>query len=162
MSDSGTILYFAYGSNMYGPRMKKRVPSARFYDIGRLPGYCLAFRKYSQDGSAKCDLDPYEPETAWGVIYCLDADERHLLDAAEGEGYRAVDVTVAAREGFIDVLTYRAKSDWLIDGIPYDWYRDLVVAGAREHDLPEVYTAAIAAMDAAEDPDRERAKKKRP
>ena len=162
MSESDTILYFAYGSNMYGPRMKKRVPSAHFYDVARLPGYYLAFRKLSRDGSAKCDLEPFEPQTVWGVIYCLDADERQYLDQAEGEGYRAVDVTVAAREGFIDVLTYRAKPDWLIDGLPYDWYRDLVVAGAREHDLPEPYTAGIGAMDAATDPDSERAKRKRP
>jgi cation transport regulator ChaC len=159
MSDD-TLLYFAYGSNMYGPRMKSRVPSARFYDIGRLPGYCLAFCKQGRDGSAKADLDPFEPETVWGVIYCIDADERHLLDAAEGEGYKAIEVTVAAREDFVDVLTYRAKSDWIIDGLPYSWYRDMVVAGAKEHELPEVYVAAIAEMDATEDPDPERAAQK--
>ena len=162
MTAAGTLLYFAYGSNMYEPRMTSRVPSAHYYDIARLPGYCLAFRKQGADGSTKCDLDPFEPETVWGVVYCLDAGERPLLDSAEGEGYEPIEVTVAGAEGFLDVFTYRALPDWRRDGLPYDWYRDLVAAGARQHGLPEVYAAAVAAMDAREDPDTERATTNRP
>lgn len=162
MSAPRTLLYFAYGSNMYEPRLRARVPSAHYYDIARLPGYCLAFAKQGADGSAKCDLDPFEPETVWGVVYCLDEDERPLLDAAEGEGYRIESVTVASAEGFLDAFTYRALSEWRCDGLPYTWYRDLVAAGARQHAIPEPYVAAIAAMDARDDPDPERAAANRP
>lgn len=162
MNEAPTLLYFAYGSNMHEARMRARVPSAHYYDIARLPGYCLAFRKQGADGSAKCDLDPFDPETVWGVVYCLDADERPLLDAAEGEGYERMEVTVAAAEGFLEAFTYRAQRDWHCDGLPYSWYRDLLVAGGREHGLPEVYTAALAAMDAQDDPDAERAAANRP
>lgn len=162
MSETATGLYFAYGSNMYSPRLSSRVPSARFLDIARLPGYCLAFRKRGRDGSGKCDLEPFDMETVWGVLYRIDMDELGALDEAEGEGYRRESVVVTTSEAFVDALTYRARPDWLTDELPFDWYRDLVVAGAREHGLPEIYTAAIAAMDARADTDGERAAANRP
>ena len=158
MSDSGVQLYFAYGSNMYEPRLQSRVPSARYYDVARLPGYCLVFAKRGADGSAKCDLEPFEPETAWGVVYCIDAGERPLLDEAEGEGYQPMEVRVATGEQFLDAFTYRARPAWRSEALlPYAWYRDTVAAGAREHGLPEVYIAAIEAMDSQPDPDEQQA-----
>ena len=162
MSATDTGLYFAYGSNMYSPRLQSRVSSARFVDIARLPGYCLAFRKRGHDGSGKCDLEPFEMETVWGVLFRVDTAELDALDAAEGEGYRRKPVVVTTSEDFVDAFTYRARADWLTHELPFDWYRDLVVAGAQEHGLPEVYTAAIAAMDACADEDGERAAANRP
>jgi cation transport regulator ChaC len=157
-SDSETLWYFAYGSNMYSPRLKARVPSAGWYDVARLPGYCLAFAKKGGDGSAKCDIDPYEPATVWGVVYCIDADELPALDAAEGEGYERIEVKVSTTsEDFLDAVTYQARPDWRCEGLPYTWYRDLVVAGAREHGLPEPYTAGIREKDTQDDPDPQRA-----
>jgi gamma-glutamylcyclotransferase len=40
---------------------------------------------------------------------------------------------------------------------PYDWYKALVIAGAREHGLPADYIAALAAAPAKPDPDKIRA-----
>ncbi len=39
---------------------------------------------------------------------------------------------------------------------PYTWYRELVVAGAREHGLPHEYVQSLQVAAAVEDPDRER------
>lgn len=157
----GTLLYFAYGSNMYPPRLQSRVPSAGVISTARLPGYELAFRKRGNDGSTKCDIEPVEPETVWGVIYRIDTGERPLLDEVEGEGYRIVPVTVSTGDRFIDAFTYRAHNDWICWGRPYDWYRDMVAAGARYHDLPPMYCEAISLIDADPDPDAERAARAR-
>jgi len=45
---------------------------------------------------------------------------------------------------------------------PYGWYRDLVIEGAREHELPQDYIAGrIDAVEAIEDPDLARDAKER-
>jgi hypothetical protein len=50
------------------------------------------------------------------------------------------------------VLTYYATS---IDphAKPYDWYRDLVVAGAREHALPNSYIEKLQSIEVISDTD---------
>ena len=153
------MYYFAYGSNMLSRRMRERVPSARIATVARLPGYRFDFRKRGADGSMKCDLVPDEIETAWGVVYQIAPAERDKLDAIEGEGYRVVEETAMRSDGsaLLSVFTYQAREDWIAWGRPFDWYRDLVVAGAREHDLPAPYVEALASMEADADPDPERA-----
>jgi len=155
-------LYFAYGSNMYTPRMQARVPSARAVGAGRVPGYRVAFRKLGGDGSSKCDLEVAPEDTAWGVLYRLPASEQPALDAAEGDGYFIDQVTVATADAFIEAFTYRARREWLGEMAPYSWYRNLVVAGARLHELPVAYATALADMPAVEDPDQERDAANRP
>lgn len=162
MDGHETLLYFAYGSNMYSPRLRARAPSAGFVDVARLSGCYLSFRKRGRDGSAKCDLEPLGSETAWGVVYRIDAGEVEALDAAEGEGYRREPVVVATPTRFLHAFTYRARPGWYTESVPFDWYRDLVAAGAREHGLPEPYAAAIASWPAEPDPDPERAERNRP
>lgn len=157
-----TRLYFAYGSNMYSPRLRGRVPSAEFVDIARLPGCMVVFHKHGRDDSAKCDLEPLESATTWGVVYRLDSDQLYLLDTAEGEGYRRQSLTVATRDDFLEVFTYRAQPDWLTDERPYDWYLELVLAGAREHELPAMYIAGLEETETRPDEDRERAERNRP
>lgn len=156
-------LYFAYGSNLYPPRMRARVPSADVVAAGRVPGFRLAFRKSGRDGSAKCDLEAAPEATVWGALYRFAAADQPALDAAEGPGYYIDRVTVTTPEGLVEAFTYRARRDWIdATAVPYDWYRDLVVAGARAHDFPEMYVAAVAGIDAVPDPDPERAAANRP
>lgn len=156
-------LYFAYGSNLHPARMRARVPSARVVAVGRVPGFRLAFRKSGRDGSAKCDLEPAPEATVWGALYRFAAAEQPALDAAEGPGYYIARVTVATAEGVVEAFTYRARRDWIDEAaVPYDWYRDLVLAGARAHDLPQMYVAAIAGIDAIADADTNRAANNRP
>lgn len=157
-----TQLYFAYGSNMYSPRLRKRVPSARFVDIAHLPAWMVSFRKRGRDGSAKCDIEPLDAGTVWGVVYRIDCEERELLDRVEGEGYRRESVVVATADGLLDAFTYRAKSDWLTDELPFDWYLELVLAGALEHGIPENYAAGLAQTETRPDEDAERAAGNRP
>lgn len=160
--------YFAYGSNMSTQRLRGRTPSARPIGIATLPGHSLRFHKVSKDGSGKCDAASSLDEGAAviGVLFAFNPAERGALDRAEGagKGYEARAVTVINADGRRrKVLTYIAAPEAINGSLkPYDWYKEHVVAGAREHGLPEDYvTRYIEAVDAIKDPDGDRARKQR-
>jgi hypothetical protein len=47
---------------------------------------------------------------------------------------------------------------WVLPGlVPFSWYRELVVAGARYHDLPDRYVRRIRSTPCEPDPDPVRA-----
>ena len=157
-----TIKYFAYGSNMHPLRMQLRVPSCRFVGLAQLQGYRLAFHKRSRDGSGKCNVHVSDnaDDRVQGVVYEMDADEKVLLDRAEGlgQGYDATTLTV--RSGKIEhrVFLYVADGSYIDDSLrPYTWYKALVVAGAHHHRLPPSYVKHIESVATVEDLDTDRA-----
>lgn len=159
MRESPTFLYFAYGSNMLTQRLRERTPSARVVSAAALHGHALRWHKVSRDGSAKCDAVPAAPDSVvHGVVFEIDRAEKPALDLAEGigMGYREKIVEVATERGPLQAWTYQAtNTDHL--ALPYTWYRSLVVAGAKEHGLPQDYVAALEATRTKVDPDEERA-----
>ena len=157
--------YLAYGSNMLSSRLLKRVSSARDPRVARVPGHVVRYRKLSVDGSAKCDLVlAGEPGTAYGVVFDIDSGQRATLDGFEdvGGGYHAAPITVLVGGRRLDAFTYLADASHVVRGVsPYDWYRDLVVAGALEHGLPGAYIREQLAVQAVADEDAERARRER-
>ena len=153
-----TFLYFAYGSNMLGQRMRARTPSARRVALATLPDFELRWHKVSRDGSGKCDIVTQPGGTVHGVLYEIAAGERPALDLAQGlgTGYREVQLEVQTASGARQALSYQATN---IDSFtkPYSWYKALVVAGAREQQLDAAYIAALEAAPSWEDPDSQRA-----
>jgi AIG2-like family len=153
--------YFAYGSNMCTARLRSRVPSATPIGVGYVQGYHLRWHKKSRDGSGKCDIElTGKPEDlAYGVIFEIEKVEKRKLDGVEGlgNGYEQKNVDVKSASGTISATTYYATS---IDPTlpPFDWYKSLVVAGAREHRLPVAYRKSLEAVKAVKDPDSRRAK----
>jgi len=137
-----SALYFAYGSNMHTPRMRARAPSAESVEIGRLRGWRLACNKHGRDGSGKANLVPDPGREVWGVVYRLSPAELVQLDEVE-QGYRRVafpvltpgDRTLDAEAYVSDLITS--------DPVPFNWYRELMVAGARHHRLPETHIAYL-------------------
>ncbi len=164
MSDSGndpTFLYFAYGSNMLTSRIQasERAPSAVPVATGWLPGRRLSFEKHGADESGKCDIpEAADPDArVHGVVYRVHADHRPALDRVEelGWGYRDEHVAVQTQEGPLPALTYMAIRH--MPGLaPFDWYRDLTLAGALEHALPSSYVEAIRQTPTRVDPDYRR------
>jgi hypothetical protein len=159
------VEYLAYGSNMLCARLLRRVSSARDPRVARVPGYVVRYRKLSVDRSAKCDLVPArEPATAYGVVFRIDPDQRGALDRYErvGSGYHVAPVGVIVDEHPLTAFTYLADASHVVDGLlPYDWYRDLVVAGALEHGLPDAYIHEQLDVPAADDRDPERSRRER-
>jgi len=156
---SGQLLYFAYGSNMCSRRLQARVPSARAIGIGRLAQHRLRWQMPSLDGSAKCDIETTgdAAHEVWGVLFRFHSAERGTLDAAEGLGSAYTDrrVRVLTEAGAVEALVYQALR--VGAGVrPYPWYRDFVLAGAREHGLPPAYQAWLATVEVMPDPDRDR------
>lgn len=140
-----SLLYFAYGSNMYPPRMRARAPSAEFVDIGRLRGWRPACNKHGRDGSGKANLVSHPGREVWGVLYRVDGGDLVLLDEVE-RGYRRMSFPVLVPGGrILDAEAY--VSDLITDDpVPFDWYRELMVAGARHHRLPEPHIAYLESL----------------
>ena len=159
MRPAGTILTFAYGSNMLSRRLRARVTSARVIGPARLRGHQLRWHKRSRDGSGKCDVVAASvPAVAvHGVVYELALAEKHRLDLAEGlgQGYAQRLAEVETASGRLLAWLYYA-TDIDPTRLPYTWYRALVVAGAQEHGLPPAYSALIAAAAATHDRNAER------
>ena len=162
--------YFAYGSNLLTRRLRHplRAPSAVVLGVAAAPGFVMRFHKIGTDGSGKCTLIPTgnDADVAPGVLYefadsdlpGLDREEgvhlgayaRHSLRLRLPNGDPAEAMTYIAGERYIDAAC-----------VPFDWYRDLVVAGAREHRLPPAYVRELERTAAAPDPDAARAARAR-
>lgn len=176
---------FSYGSNMCSPRIAARVPSARFVATGCVRGFSLRFHKRGRlDGSGKANmLRTDDPEDrVWGVIWEIDPADKAGLDRAEGlgNGYDEERVRVVSAPGDassgvpgghgarldddvgLPLRAYLASPDFIDDGLlPFEWYLDFVVAGAREHGLPDPHVELIARTEARRDPDEERRRRNR-
>ena len=158
--------YFAYGSNLLTRRLTdpSRAPSAVALGIAWTRGFVVRFHKIGTDGSGKCTLIATgdDADVAYGVLYEFADSDVAGLDRAEGVhlgGYARHSIRLRFPGGdTTDTMTYVA-SDRHIDAafLPFDWYRDLVVAGAMEHGLPPPYVRELARTPAAPDPDAARA-----
>lgn len=155
--------YFAYGSNMCSNRLRSpsRVPSSEFVAVGSIKGYTLKFHKHSTDGSGKCNAfhTGDESNEVMGVIFELSEGEKPALDSAEGlgHGYHELEITVNTMDGVITASMYVADSSAIDDSLmPYTWYKDFVVEGAKQHSLLASYIQNIEAIQAQIDPDKRR------
>ena len=158
------MYYFSYGSNMSVKRLQSRVPSATKVGIGILDRHALKFHKVSKsDGSAKCDAHNTDlPEHfIYGVVYQMAEHEKPHLDRIEGlgYGYEVKEVWIRLHDGAtVKAFTYYATH---IDAAlrPFDWYKDHVLRGARENELPEAYIHQIEAVACEIDHDKNRREK---
>ena len=155
------MYYLEYGSNLHPIRLTDRIPRARLVGTSELRGYRMAFHKRSEDGSAKCTLhitaDPND--IAHAAVYSLPENEITILDAIEGvgEGYDREYLSATVGGQSLDLFTYMASETYVVvDLEPYDWYKRLVLAGARYHDFPRDYIEAIAAVSSRQDADTRR------
>lgn len=159
--------YFAYGSNMCTNRLRDRVPSCKFDCIAVLKEHTIRFHKRStEDGSGKCNaFYTGKPEDeVIGVLYDIAESEKPLLDKAEGlgKGYLEKYVDVTTPSGVVNALMYVARSGYIEESLaPFTWYKEFVVEGAREHQLPGFYIEKLEAVKATDDPDKERDAKER-
>jgi hypothetical protein len=129
-----------------------------------LENYGLRFHKRSRDGSGKCNIVPDDEETVHGVVFDVSPSDLYALDEAEREGrrYRRTRMAVEGGVAPVEAFTYVAQPAYVDDALlPYEWYRALVAAGAREHDLPATYVEKIEAVRAYPDPDEERRRQHR-
>jgi len=116
----------------------------------------LLFRKRGRDGSAKCDIEQTDEgeEYVYGVVFLILSTEKALLDGHEGlgRGYGEKSVFLFSEAcSSLTAVTYFATH---IDANlkPYHWYKEHVLRGASEHNLPPDYIQRIQAIDSIADP----------
>jgi len=143
---------------MLTERLAKRCSSAACRNVASVPGYRFTFSKRSVDLSGKGNILAAAGKTVFGVLF--DLDERHLakLDSLEGVGYGydridQFQIQMPGSDEALQVITYLADKAHTDENLsPYHWYLDLVLAGARQHGLPNEYVQNIEATRSVEDP----------
>jgi gamma-glutamylcyclotransferase len=156
-----TFKYFAYGSNMLTERLRSRCASAKMVRRAVVANYVLEFCKRSADGSGKVTIVESSKDGALvhGVMFDIAVAERDELDKAEGlgQGYHRVDELTVRLESSDEVRVSTYIGNRLDRSLkPYDWYRALVIAGAKQHQQPADWLAAIERVVAVTDPDLKR------
>ena len=152
--------YFAYGSNMSVTRLEKRLSRVHQIGVYSLAKHDLRFHKISTDGSGKCDAyyTGNVSDLVIGILYEIDELEKPILDKIEslGYGYNEKKVLLTNEQGNLErAITYYAIR---IDAslLPYSWYKQHVLLGAREAYFPEYYINQIEAVAAKKDLNKKR------
>lgn len=149
------IRYAAYGSNLHPLRLRQRIPSAEPVATGFLPDRSLRFHKRSRDESGKCNI-VIGSEGVHVAVFDISVEDKTTLDRIEGVGAGYVSTKLEVPDIGV-CATYVADEKYIDDAlVPYDWYRELVLLGARSRRFPRAYIDAIAAMPCRQDPNAER------
>lgn len=149
------MLYAAYGSNLHPLRLTQRIASARLIATRFLPDWSLHFHKQSIDGSGKCNI-LRGGEGVHVAVFDISAADKLVLDRIEGVGIGYSNASLSI-PGLGDCATYAAQPSHIDASLaPYDWYKELVVAGARLHGFPGQYLDRIESTLAHADPDPDR------
>ena len=134
-----TTLHFAYGANMSRAVMRKYAPGARAVGPAELAGHRFVI---TADGYGS--VEPAPAQTVHGVLWRITPRDRVLLDAWENVGgglYRGQMLAVRGAAGLVAALVYFARPGG--EGRPKPGYVELVVAAAREWDLPQSYIRVL-------------------
>jgi cation transport regulator ChaC len=132
-------LHFAYGSNMSRALMGARCPGATALGVATLAGWRFVV---NPDGVGS--LAPEPGGATYGVLWRLTPRDLAAINAYESvdtELYhrRVLPVRFGSRRAPALVYIARRKGE----GIPRPGYISLVVAAAREWQLPEAYVDAL-------------------
>jgi len=136
------VLYFAYGSNMSSGHPRSRIVSAKRVGFAYLKDKKMLFNKRSVDVSGKANLTDSPGDVTWGVLYELDIQDLDTLDRVEG-GYDRITVQAWKPDGDIVEAVSYISANLTDDPVAYEWYKEIVVAGAREQNLPQDYVSYL-------------------
>jgi len=144
--------YAAYGSNLHPVRLARRIASAQLIGTTYLPDWSLRFHKRSVDASGKCSIQQGSSGVHF-AIYDINEADKQVLDAIEGAGSGYAEISLVMPT-YGRCFSYTASETYIDDTLePYDWYRELVLAGARWLHFPKDYVSAIAGVSAYRDPE---------
>ena len=141
---SGTALYFAYGSNMSSKQMKERISSSIYVGVGFIDNHSLKFnRKGSYRSSGVASVEPSSGKV-WGVVWKMSlSDLSKLTKIEDPTAYNREQMVVALESGenlTCNIYVAIKQVDFIA---PEQGYVDLIVTGAKEHNLPTEYIAFL-------------------
>jgi gamma-glutamylcyclotransferase (GGCT)/AIG2-like uncharacterized protein YtfP len=132
--------YFAYGSNMSRPLMRRHCPGATMIGTASLQGYRFII---TVDGYAS--IVPHSGGKVHGVLWRLTPRDIAALNAYESLSsglYYTVTLPVRASGRRVAAMVYVARSR--AEGRPKAGYIDVILAAARACELPEPYVQSLA------------------
>ena len=132
-------LHFAYGANMSRAVMRRYAPDARSVGAAQLAGF-----RFVITGDGYASVWPDRSETVHGVLWRLMPRDLVALNAwenIEGGLYRAEMLPVRCQSRRTQALVYLARPSR--EGRPKPGYIELVLAAAREWELPAPYIGSI-------------------
>jgi hypothetical protein len=155
----GSVLNFAYGSNLLTRRILARVPSAQLVSVATLAGHRLCWHKLGRDGSGKCDVLPtgHPLDRVIGVVYRMRTADKPLLDRIEGlgSGYDEEEVSLSTAAGPMRAWTYRA-TDIDSTAVPFT-VQGPGDRGRARTCIPGCLHSGLEGVAARDDPDTARA-----
>lgn len=126
-------LYFAYGSNMNAVRFRERCPSS-----APLCRAVLRDHRFIITKRGYANIVPAPRQTVHGLLCALTSEDEKVLDRCEGVPtyYKKHNLTVQTDGGYtLNALVY---IDSVVDpGTPKAGYLEIILAGARHHQLPD-------------------------
>nr|XP_025954579.1 gamma-glutamylcyclotransferase [Dromaius novaehollandiae] len=151
---AGSLLYFAYGSNLLRERLLLSSPSAALWAVARLQDFKLAFGHHQgrisplwHGGTATIVQSP--GDEVWGIIWKMNASNLSSLDKQEGveDGiYVPIEVNVHTQAG--EVLTCRSYQMCdCVCGPPSPQYKKVICMGAKQNGLPMEYQKILEAIE---------------
>jgi gamma-glutamylcyclotransferase (GGCT)/AIG2-like uncharacterized protein YtfP len=145
--------YFAYGSNMNWEQMQRRCPSAKFVCVAALKNYRFAIARHSRlRNCGTANIFAEAGSEVWGIVYDVSEQELAVLDGFE-DGYRREKVQVLSTgdgQSSVEVLVYIAEKEDSVP-LPSSEYRQLIIAGAKYWNIPEIYLLMLEQLQAATD-----------
>ncbi len=133
------MLYFAYGSNMHRPMMRRRCPGARLEGRAVLWGHRFIVMRQGY-----ASVVPAPGHCVHGVLWRLTARDVAALNAYEGlDGglYRTASMPVVMERRCRRALVYVGRCR--IPGRPRPGYMELVTDAARDVALPPRYIRSL-------------------
>src|SRR4051794_35104449 len=141
-------LYFAYGSNMSSAQLRAWGTAHRALGAAELPDHRLAFLRRSVRWKAgAADIVPMDGESVWGVLWELPFGAAELdVKESAGHAYRRRPVEVVHEGEPVRAMAYEVIDKAPRELKPRPEYVQLMVDGAREHGLPEVWLKRLEAI----------------
>ena len=149
------MLYFAYGTNMDSVEMTRdeKCPGALFAGTGYLINRRLVINKKSRKRGLAANIESSYGDKVYGVVYDItDENEWGNLDKTES-GYIRVNASVRMfpDRHIESAVTYEAVPEYIVsEGPTLKEYRDMLVKGAREHNLPDEYVEFLESLSVNE------------
>ncbi len=152
------MVLFAYASNMNMEEFHGNIPSARKLCNAYIPGYEFCFNKSGDDLSAKANIQPSANGAAkvWGVLISI--GKEHEEHFHEDEELDLVQVKCMCSAGDVKEASVLISKPHAINNylLPYDWYKQKIIAFAKLEKLPAEYIKQLEGMEAKKDPDAKR------
>jgi hypothetical protein len=134
-------LHFSYGANMSRAIMRRHARDAEPLGVAELAGH-----RFVITGDGYASVEPARAQTVHGVLWRITPRDRVTLDAWENVSaglYRAETVPVRHAGELMPALVYFARPR--SEGRPKPGYIELVIAAAREWNLPPRHIRALEA-----------------